>query len=356
MIIFILMLLLVLGLMLLYSYYHIMQLLPEHLHTKKIAITILVGMLGMMILNRLVLGFFINAWIIFILFDLILLITHRLEMLSKYVRWIYQKGFMVIGIAVVVSIYGIYNVQNFVTTTYDITIAKDIADKKIVVATDMHISTAVGKKQIDKFVSKTKEIDPDMVFLIGDIYDESSKDSDIEHSYIAFEKLAKEYPVYFVSGNHEVGQGVGGVLEGKGIADKLRAAGITVLSDEVVELEDMYIIGRQDETIKKRRGINEIVNGLSNDKAWVVLDHQPTDYQKEEKIGTDLVISGHTHAGQIFPMGQLDHLFKINDLNYGKIAVGNFQAVVSSGMGVWGFPMRTSKHCEIVVLNIRGNQ
>ena len=69
-------------------------------------------------------------------------------------------------------------------------------------------------------------------------------------------------------------------------------------------------------------------------------------------MGIDLQLSGHTHAGQVFPMLPLWNLLGINEMNYGYRHDDNFNAIVSSGMGTWGFAMRTSKNCEIVVIDL----
>lgn len=64
------------------------------------------------------------------------------------------------------------------------------------------------------------------------------------------------------------------------------------------------------------------------------------------------MVSGHTHFGQIWPLGHLMNLFKINEMNYGYERVGNMDIIVSSGMGGWGYPIRTEKKCEYLIINI----
>ena len=61
------------------------------------------------------------------------------------------------------------------------------------------------------------------------------------------------------------------------------------------------------------------------------------------------MVSGHTHFGQIWPLGHLMNLFKINEMNYGYERVGNMDIIVSSGMGGWGYPIRTEKKCEYLI-------
>ena len=67
---------------------------------------------------------------------------------------------------------------------------------------------------------------------------------------------------------------------------------------------------------------------------------------------TDLSLSGHTHAGQIWPTGQLGELIGVNELNYGYRQDGDYQVIVSSGIGGWGYSIRTGGHSEYVVITL----
>ena len=83
-----------------------------------------------------------------------------------------------------------------------------------------------------------------------------------------------------------------------------------------------------------------------------MFDHQPSDYKNVKKSGCDIILSGHIHAGQIWPAGLFASLFHFDELNYGKLQQDNFNAVVTSGIAGWEYPIRTEKHSEYVILNI----
>ena len=83
-------------------------------------------------------------------------------------------------------------------------------------------------------------------------------------------------------------------------------------------------------------------------------DHQPLGLAKNAAAGVDLTVSGHTHAGQIFPIGLLDRLVQFNEMNYGCREQNGMYAVVTSGICGWGYPIRTEAHSEYVWLEIGG--
>lgn len=64
-------------------------------------------------------------------------------------------------------------------------------------------------------------------------------------------------------------------------------------------------------------------------------------------VGTALILSGHTHAGQILP------LFHMNDLNYGYVKESNLNEIVTSKIAGWGYLIRTEKHSEYVIIDIK---
>ena len=74
--------------------------------------------------------------------------------------------------------------------------------------------------------------------------------------------------------------------------------------------------------------------------------------KENKKAGVDLSLSGHTHAGQIWPTGQLGELIGVTELNYGHRQDGDYQVIVSSGIGGWGYPIRTGGHSEYVVITL----
>lgn len=85
-------------------------------------------------------------------------------------------------------------------------------------------------------------------------------------------------------------------------------------SYELVE-DKFYIVGRLDKTLSKDRlHIDELLEDLDENKYIIVMDHEPNDYRNEAESSTDLVISGHTHGGQLMPINYLGQWFGLNDV------------------------------------------
>lgn len=298
-----------------------------------------------------VLGFLVNACICLLLGDLIYLLLWKTKIKRHYQRCYVLIVFVC---SIGLSIYGIYNADQVINTNYEVRINKDFEDKKIMALSDIHLGTAVKADELDQIISEANKVKPDVILLVGDVYDEGTSSDEIDYSMKVFEKLAKAYPVYYVIGNHEVGYG-SSPLKDYDLLERLNQAGVITLNDEYVEFEDINIIGRLDYTIKDRKEMKDIISDIDNDKPLVLLDHQPRFLKENKELGIDLMISGHTHAGQVWPMLPLWNLVGINEMNYGYRQDDNFNAIVSSGMGTWGFAMRTSKNCEIVVIELKGS-
>ena len=81
-------------------------------------------------------------------------------------------------------------------------------------------------------------------------------------------------------------------------------------------------------------------------------DHQPVEIEENIAQEVDLQVSGHTHGGQIWPVGLLTEL--LGQYNYGNYSEkNNFELVVSSGYTGWRYPIRTGKHCEFVMITVK---
>jgi len=157
--------------------------------------------------------------------------------------------------------------------------------------------------------------------------------------------------VYACTGNHEY---IGG---GDPSIHYLEQNGITVLRDSVALIGDaFYLVGREDlqkkySTHENRASLEDLLEGLDFSKPIIMLDHQPYALDKVEEAGVDLQISGHTHHGQLWPLGYVTQ--KIFEVSRGYKKKGETHFYVSTGYGTWGPPVRTGNRPEIVLFQLK---
>lgn len=172
-------------------------------------------------------------------------------------------------------------------------------------------------------------------------------------------KIHTRYGIYFVFGNHDKGYYNNRGYSGEDLINELSKNGITTLQDQTVLIDDrFYLIGRRDasETVEKsatRQSMDELTKNLDTGKYMVVLDHQPVDYEAQQKSGVDLVLSGHTHGGQMYPLIYLMNYIGENDSIYGLKHRGNTDFIVNSGISDWSVKFKTGCRSEYVFITIK---
>ena len=255
-------------------------------------------------------------------------------------------------------VYGTVNMETVTPNYHEYTSAKLKNEYKIVFVADLHVGSSQPFELTKQTVEKIKAENPDFIILGGDITDDYTEKEEMEETYRLFGGLG--IPVYFVFGNHEVVQHEKYMKNGlhyteaelvKAIEDN----GITILSDEYAELgEDLLLLGREDAALPEIRKDIDTLNNPDAEKFLLVADHQPTKAKDNAKAGTDLQLSGHTHAGQLFPNGLFVSLvsYCVGDYELENGGVMN----VSSGACGWRVPFRTENGCHFEVVTIKPEQ
>ena len=220
-----------------------------------------------------------------------------------------------------------------------------------VLVSDVHLGTLVGSARLRPVVEKINAFGPDVVFMTGDIVDESISPKQQARLSAVMGRLRTGRGPFVVPGNHETYAGLEPILA------CYRACGLTVLQDQAARVADAFVlVGRRDpSSLKKgeeRLGIREILDraGFDDGLPVILLDHQPAHLAEAEAAGVSLQLSGHTHAGQIFPLDLINRL--VWELNWGYLKKGGTQYYVTSGVGTWGPPVRTAGWPEIVRLKL----
>jgi len=246
-------------------------------------------------------------------------------------------GFVIIAVVFLVTIYSMVNAQ--LIRIKNLTIRGN-ADFMIAQLSDIHMGS-VSNVFLERIIEKTNTLNPDIVVITGDLVDNYNKTT---QKGIGLLKKLKA-PVLFVTGNHERYVGSEKVIK------SLTEADVEVLRNQRKDYEQIQIIGISDNTDKKI--VEQLIQKLHvNDSRFsILIYHRPIDAKVISKIGINLALTGHTHAGQIFPFNYIVGLSQ-RPL-YGFFEYNKSYLYVTSGTGTWGPRMRLGTKSEIVLIKIR---
>lgn len=222
-------------------------------------------------------------------------------------------------------------------------------DKKIIQLSDVHLGHIYHADFLRGVVIQANEMDPAMVVITGDLFD--GMDGSLGDLVSPLRELRSEHGIFFVTGNHETYLGV------ETVRGLLADAGITVLDDEVVDVDGLALIGIGYPERGETKDMSETLRSLSPGFAGrpnILLFHSPTHIDLFRSSGINLQLAGHTHLGQIFPFNYLTHrIFKGYDYGLFEEADG-YSLYTTNGVGTWGPAMRIGNTPEIVVITLRG--
>lgn len=279
--------------------------------------------------------------------DVLVLLAHSLGApLKLSIFWV---GALVLAIFLLAFILGSWNAWSPIVRSYQITIPKPAGSYRqlrIAMASDLHLGTLVGNVHLQRLVTQINALQPDLILLPGDVIDDDIEPFIRKNMGDVMKHLQAPLGVYAVLGNHE--------YIGRKIPEYIRemtAISIKVLMDETVTLANsITLIGRKDRAARQRQSLEELVSSVDPSTPIIVMDHQPYELKQAASLGVDLMLSGHTHRGQMIP----NHLItrRIFELDWGYLQKGQLHAIVSSGFGTWGPPLRLGSRSELVQIDI----
>lgn len=225
----------------------------------------------------------------------------------------------------------------------------DSLDGTVVAAmSDLHIGSLIGERWLNRRIAQVQALKPDMVLLLGDLVEGSGPYG--EEPYRALDGISAPLGVWAVPGNHEYyGRQDSGAL----------ASGwknFRMLHNSSVEIRPGLVLAGVDYYSSRNGagGSGEVLSlALSGrpEGATILLSHAPVQAEKAAAAGVGLMLSGHTHGGQIWPFGYL--VSKAYPLLSGEYKVGGMTAIVCRGTGTWGPRMRLWHPGEILRVTLR---
>ena len=245
-------------------------------------------------------------------------------------------------------LYGTINAGNVVEKTLEWQAEGLTAEHTFAFMADIHAGTAQPLETLEEVCRQINEAGPEFVILGGDITDELTSHEDMTAAYRILSQI--EAPVYFVYGNHDRqpdSSFIGGrTYSDEELAAAINGAGITILADEYVKVaDDLILLGREDLLSPQgRKDWSQLVNPYKDAGALVVADHQPYDKEQLAQEVSALQLSGHTHAGQLWPLQLFYRLLGLPA--YGEFEQPGTRLYVTAGESSWALPLRTEARCE----------
>jgi predicted MPP superfamily phosphohydrolase len=221
---------------------------------------------------------------------------------------------------------------------------------RIVQLSDVHHGPFSSREQIERAIETANRLQPDIIALTGDYISK-------ERHYAApcaemLGKLKARFGVYAVLGNHDHW------VDAPLLTDLFRAEGITVLINEGMRFEqngETFWIAGVDDSMVGLEDISLALAGAREDEMKLLLAHNPIVLRRAVRASVDLVLSGHTHGGQVAIRGERSSARPRKRALQGLWRQGNTQIYVNRGLGTVVLPIRYGCPPEISLLELRSN-
>jgi len=271
----------------------------------------------------------------------------------------FRVWLLVLALTVGFAGYGAWHATQITETRYEVELTDRGLDRplKLVLISDLHLGAVRSESRLEEIVARINRMEPDLIVMAGDIFnDDYHAIRDPGRASALLRELDATYGVYASLGNHDGGPTFPLMLQFLADSD------ITVLMEEHAVIDGRFVlIGRLDPSPiggygdLARQPTEALLAGLAGinpELPRIVLDHTPvrlSQYRDE----ADLILSGHTHRGQIFPGNLVTRLIYEVDYGYDQKDPASPHVIVTSGVGTWGMPMRVGSDCEIVEIVLR---
>lgn len=250
------------------------------------------------------------------------------------------------SLGILMGLAGLIQAKFIKTTSYTINLPGapiEWNDKKAVLVSDTHFGLINHRNFSDKVVSKILNINPDFVLHAGDFYDGPKNNTALITE--SWKNLAQKIPVFYAPGNHEE------YGDYEGFLTSIKNAGVTALVNSVKEYQGVQIAGitYRDKNQIESASIALKNMGLKENTPTILINHPPTFQSAVQNFGIDLMVSGHTHKGQFWPLNFIVKRI-YGKYIYGVNKDGDLITITTSGVGTAGPPLRLFNTPELVII------
>lgn len=258
-----------------------------------------------------------------------------------------------LGLSAVVVLAGYLHAQKVKVKRYELP-WDGSRDIRLALMSDIHLGLFVGERQVRSIVEAARSLHPDLTVIAGDLFDEEKSvlntPDKLQHICSLFRSLTCRYGVYAVAGNHDP------KVSDVPFRRFLESSGIHLLDDEVKLFSDFNLAGRTDGFKNTRAAFSELHPQPDPEKATIVLDHNPQNVPDDVENRAALVLCGHTHKGQLFPVTLLTRWAAGRDYFYGHTQHGSTHVIITSGAGFFGLPVRIGTDSEVVEIVMKSTK
>ncbi|HVV87496.1 MAG TPA: metallophosphoesterase, partial [Kofleriaceae bacterium] len=211
----------------------------------------------------------------------------------------------------------------------------------IVQLTDVHVGPLIGRAFVERLVAQVNALAPDLIVITGDLVD--GRLAELQREIEPLRGLRARDGVWAVTGNHEY------YWNAEAWLAHLRSLGVRLLRNERVSIAGAFELAGVDDS-SAEEDLPRAVAGRDPARPLVLLAHHPRVIVRAAAAGVDLQLSGHTHGGQLLPLGWLARLFDPKVAGLGRF--GRAWLYVSEGTGYWGPPVRVGTTQEVTAITL----
>jgi predicted MPP superfamily phosphohydrolase len=293
-----------------------------------------------------------TTFLIFTCLLIVDLVTIFGFLLKRYLTFLRATAFIA---GILLSIFALYQGYRApVVRDYEIRLSKlpSQYDGLVLVAvSDLHVGTFLNEKWLEARVNQVNALQPDVVVLLGDIFEGDSQGERKISMMHLFQEISAPLGVWGVTGNHESHGGFDPTIQ------FLEESGVQMLRNRWIELEPGLVLAGIDDhhdhsqTPDTTGRIGRSLSGRPSSCATIFLSHRPQRADEVAIAGVGLMLSGHTHGGQLWPFSYISGM--VNPLLAGKYIINGMPVIVSRGTGTWGPRMRLWYPGEILRIVLR---
>lgn len=302
---------------------------------------------------------FFNAVVVFLHAVLFFLLCGLGARLVRRVRGkaspVYWQGRLALGFCAVYLTAGFVLCSHVWQTDYRLQTDKPVGTLKIALIADSHLGTTFDGEGFARHLARIEDREPDLLVIAGDFVDDSSTKADLLRACEALGQTRFPYGVWYVYGNHDKGYYNSRDFSAAELEAALRQNGVHVLADSWESVGGRLVVaGRLDASMGPRLEAEALLADADPAQYLILLDHQPSDYEGEARSPADLVLSGHTHGGQLIPINNFGLWFGMVDREYGLERRNGTDFIVTSGISDWELLFKTGTRSEYVIITVEG--